>query len=193
MGAVVILLLVVLGLPLLIFVSIFNGLVGRKNQVGSVLATVDVMLKKRYDLIPNLVETVKGYAAHERGTLEKIAELRERGMAGGVSLAEKVALDSQLSRMLGGLMARVEAYPQLKASDNFMHLQRTLTEMEEQISAARRAFNAAVLEYNNAVQMFPSNMVAAMMGYAAKDFFEIDSEQRGRVEVGSFQANPAAK
>jgi LemA protein len=193
MAALVILALVVLVVPLLVFVSIFNGLVGRKNQVQSVLATVDVMLKKRYDLIPNLVETVKGYAAHERGVLEKITELRERAVAADVPLSEKVALDSQLSRMLGGLMARVEAYPQLKASENFMHLQRTLTEMEEQISAARRAFNAAVLDYNNAVQMFPSNIVAAMMGYSAKGFFEIDAEQRGRVEVGSFQADAAGK
>jgi LemA protein len=193
MAAVIVVALLVLGIPLIVVISIFNSLIGRKNQVDSVLATVDVMLKKRYDLIPNLVETVKGYAAHERGVLEKIAELRERAVSSDVPLSEKVAIDSQLSRMLGGLMARVEAYPQLKASENFMHLQRTLSEMEEQISAARRAFNAAVLDYNNAVQMFPSNIVAAMMGYSVKGFFEIDAEQRGRVEVGSFQTGPAGK
>jgi LemA protein len=188
MCALVVVLGIVVLVPLLVVVSIFNGLIGRKNQVDSVLATVDVMLKKRYDLIPNLVETVKGYAAHERGVLEEISRLREQAVQPDVTLADKVAIDTKLSRMLGGLMARVEAYPQLKASDNFMHLQRTLTEMEEQISAARRAFNAAVLEYNNAVQMFPSNIVAGMMGYTAKNFFEIDAEQRGRIEVGSFSA-----
>jgi LemA protein len=188
MVALAIVALVILCIPLLVLVSIFNGLIGRRNQVDSVFGTVDVMLKKRYDLIPNLVETVKGYAAHERGVLESISELRERAVSADVPQAERVALDSQLSRMLGGLMARVEAYPQLKASGNFMHLQRTLTEMEEQISAARRAFNAAVLDYNNSVQMFPSNVVAAMMGFRTRDFFEVDAEQRGRVEVGGFQA-----
>ncbi len=186
--AVLILAVAILCVPLLIFVAIFNSLIGKRNQVDSVFGTVDVMLKKRYDLIPNLVETVKGYAAHERGVLENISQLRERALSADVSQAERVALDTQLSRMLGGLMARVEAYPQLKASDNFMHLQRTLTEMEEQISAARRAFNAAVLDYNNSVQMFPGNVVAVMMGFKTRDFFEVDAEQRGRVEVGSFSA-----
>jgi LemA protein len=185
--------LVVIGLPLLVFIAIFNGLVGKKNQVESVFSTVDVMLKKRYDLIPNLVETVKGYAAHERGVLEEIVKLREKALSGDVPLEQKVEIDSRLSRMLGGLMARVEAYPQLKASDNFMQLQRTLAEMEEQISAARRTFNAAVLEYNNAVQMFPGNIVASVMGYSARSFFEIDAEERGRVEVGNFQAGTSVK
>jgi len=144
------------------------------------------MLKKRYDLIPNLVATVKGYAAHERQTLERIAQLREQAVSPGAGPDRQRLIDGELSRLLGGLMARVENYPQLKASSNFMHLQRTLTELEEQISAARRAYNAAVQDYNNAVEMFPGNIVAGMMAFRRQDFFEADPEARGRVEVGTF-------
>jgi LemA protein len=182
---------VVLVVLFVVAVVIFNSLVGKKNQVESVFSTVDVMLRKRYDLIPNLVATVKGYASHERDTLQRITELRERAVSPSVSTGEKIEIDTRLSRMLGGLMARVENYPQLKASENFMHLQRTLTEMEEQISAARRAYNAAVLDYNNAVEMFPSNVAAGMMSYKRRAFFEADAEERGRVEVGGFA--PAEK
>jgi LemA protein len=181
-------------IPAVLFVVavvIFNSLIAKKNQVESVFSTVDVMLKKRYDLIPNLVETVKGYAVHERQTLQKITELRERAVSPSALTGEKMEIDAQLSRMLGGLMARVENYPQLKASENFMHLQRTLTEMEEQISAARRAYNTSVQEYNNAVEMFPSNVMAGMMSYQRRPFFEADAEERGRVEVGGFA--PAEK
>ncbi len=188
-----VLILVVLGVvflvPLLAVIAIFNSLIAKKNQVRSVFATVDVMLKKRYDLIPNLVATVKGYAAHERETLERIAALREQAVSPGTDRDRQRLIDGELSRLLGGLMARVENYPQLKASENFMHLQRTLTELEEQISAARRAYNAAVQEYNNAVEMFPSNIAAAMMNYRRQDFFEADPEERGRVEVGKFNTD----
>jgi LemA protein len=184
-----VLLAVILAVLLVLAVVFFNSLVAKKNQVRSVFATVDAMLKKRYDLIPNLVATVKGYAGHERQTLERITELREQAVSPVVQPDQKRLIDGQMSRLLGGLMARVENYPQLKASDNFMHLQRTLAELEEQISAARRAYNASVQEYNNAVEMFPGNMVAAMMNYKRLDFFEADPEARGRVEVGAFTSD----
>ncbi len=188
-----VLILVVLGVvflvPLLAVIALFNSLIAKKNQVRSVFATVDAMLKKRYDLIPNLVATVKGYAAHERQTLEEITGLREQAVSPAAQPDQKRLIDGRMSRLLGGLMARVENYPQLKASSNFMHLQRTLTELEEQISAARRAYNAAVQEYNNAVEMFPGNIVAGMMNYKRQDFFESEPEARGRVEVGAFTSD----
>jgi LemA protein len=184
----IVVLLVVAAVILLAVIAIFNGLIGKKNQVRNVFGTVDVMLRKRYDLIPNLVATVKGYAAHENQTLLRIAELREKAIAPAAGDDDKRLIDGELSRLLGGLMARVENYPQLKASENFMHLQRTLTELEEQISAARRAYNAAVMDYNNAVEMFPGNIVAGMMSYKRQEFFEADAEERGRVEVGAFGA-----
>jgi len=187
---VIVALLVILGILFLAVVIIFNGLIARKNQVQSVFGTVDAMLKKRYDLIPNLVATVKGYAAHEKEVLTRITELREKALSPAAGMDDKRQIDGELSHLLGGLMARVENYPQLRASENFMHLQRTLTEMEEQISAARRAYNAAVEDYNNAVEMFPGNMVAGMMNYRRRDFFEADAEERGRIEVGGFDAAP---
>jgi LemA protein len=175
--------LVVVGIVVIVIIAMFNTLIGRKNRVANIFGTMDAMLKKRYDLIPNLVATVQGYMMHERQTLEKVTQLRAEAMKGGLSDNVRVALDNQISRLLMGIMANVENYPQLKASQNFMHLQRTLTELEEQIAAARRAFNAAVMDYNNAVQMFPTNMVAGMMGYEMKNYFEIDDGQRGSVKA----------
>ena len=180
-GAIVI--LVVLGVVVVGIIGIFNSLIGKKNAVANVFGTMDAMLKKRYDLIPNLVSTVKGYMTHEREVLEKVTQLRGEAMKASQSDNSRVALDNQISRLLLGIMANVENYPQLKASDNFMNLQRTMTELEEQISAARRAFNATVMDYNNAVQMFPTNIVAGVMGYEVKTYFEIASDERNNVEV----------
>jgi len=168
---------------ILIPVLIFNSLIGKKNQALNVFSTIDVLLKKRYDLIPNLVSTVKGYAKHERQLLQQITEIRAMAL-GSTSHDEQVALDSDLTKALSRLMLVVENYPQLKASDNFMHLQRTLTELEEQISAARRAYNASVTDYNNAVEMFPTNIVASMIRYQRRKFFEIPRQQRQNVDAG---------
>jgi LemA protein len=176
-------LLVFIAIVLLAAVWIYNGLIARKNQVDSVFSTTDVMLKKRYDLIPQLVNTVKGYMLHERELFERITALRSRAVSGDIGSNESVILNNELTKLLGRLFMVVENYPQLKASENFMHLQRTLVELEEQIAAARRAFNAAVLDYNNAVQMFPTNIAASVMGYKRKDFFEIEDEEKKKADV----------
>jgi LemA protein len=186
---VVVILVVVLLIPILIY----NSLIGRKNQVLNVFGTIDALLKKRYDLIPNLVATVKGYMQHERTLLSQVTEMRAKALAEGTSDDQKVDLDNKMTKALSRIMLAVENYPDLKASENFMHLQRTLTELEEQISAARRAYNAAVTDYNNAVEMFPTNMVASVMNYKRRRFFEIAEKERESVDVGKpFQGQAGA-
>jgi LemA protein len=166
---------VVLGLALLVM---YNGLVARRNQVANIFGTLDAMLKKRWDLVPNLTAAVKGYMQHERQVLEEVTRLRAQARPEARGLDEKVDFDNQVSKAIGQVFLAVEAYPQLKASDNFMHLQRTLVELEEQISAARRAFNASVTDYNNAVEMFPSAIAASLFGFQRKALFEIPDPQR---------------
>ncbi|MBN2272589.1 MAG: LemA family protein [Sedimentisphaerales bacterium] len=169
---------------LFVIALIYNSLIGKKNRVKNVFGTIDVLLKKRYDLIPQLVAAVKGYMQHERSLLQEITEARARAVSGRLSDDEQVVLDNTVSKALGGIMVAVENYPDLKADKSFMHLQRTMTEVEEQISAARRAYNAAVEAFNNAVEMFPTNIIASMMGYKTRSFFEIREEERRPVDAG---------
>ncbi|MFH1063245.1 MAG: LemA family protein [Candidatus Omnitrophota bacterium] len=164
-------------------VILYNSLIGKKNQVENVFASIDALLKKRYDLIPNLIATVQTYMKHERGTLTEITEMRAKAVSGNLSDDEKVDLDNKVSKMLGGIMVAVENYPDLKASQNFIQLQRTLNEVEEQISAARRAYNATVTDYNNAVEMLPTSFLASMMNYKRKQVFEITENERQNVNV----------
>lgn len=166
-----------------VFIVMFNSLIGKKNQVANVFGTIDTLLKKRYDLLPKLIVAVKEYMKHERGVLEKITELRAKAVSGQLSDDQQIDLDNQVSKLLGGIMVAVENYPQLKANENFMHLQRTMTEIEEQISAARRAYNASVTDFNNAVEMFPTNLMAAMMSYKTKKLFEISEDQRRDIDT----------
>lgn len=173
--------LIWLAIPAAIFVVLvpvllFNSLVRRRNRVDTAFGTIDVMLKKRFDLLPNLAVTVSGYARHEAGVLEKVTEMRRQGTAG--SSDEAVRLEDDITRAIGHVMVAVENYPDLKASDHFMHLQRTLNELEEQISASRRAFNAAVLDLNNGVETFPSNIVAEFFGFRRRNMFEITDADR---------------
>lgn len=161
----------------------YNSLVGRKNQVENAFSSIDTLLKKRYDLIPNLVATVKQYMQHEAGVLTEITALRAKAVSGSLSQDEAVDLNNRMGQALRGIMVAVENYPQLRATENFQQLQRSLNEVEEQISAARRAFNASVTDYNNAVQMFPTNMMASMMGYATRKWFEIPEEERRNPSV----------
>ena len=168
---------------LLAVFTMYNTLVGKKNQVENAFATIDALLKKRYDLIPNLVSTVKQYMEHEAGTLTQITELRARAISGTLSSDESVALNNQLGKMLGGIMVAVENYPDLKANQNFLQLQGSLNEVEEQLSAARRAFNASVTDYNNAVEMFPTNIMAGMMSYRRKQLFEASEAERETPDV----------
>ena len=167
----------------LVFFVMYNSLIGKKNQVENSFATIDAILKKRYDLIPNLVATVKQYMQHEASVLTDITELRAKATSGTLSPDETVDLNNKIGRVMRGIMVAVENYPQLRASENFQQLQGSLNEVEEQISAARRAFNAAVTDFNNAVEMFPTNILAGMMGYKRRKLFEISEQERQNVNV----------
>ena len=168
---------------ILVVVFLYNSLIAKKNQVTNVFGTIDALLKKRYDLLPKLISTVKAYMEHEKSLLTEITEMRAKAVSGRLSDDEQVELDNKLSKMLGGIMVAVENYPDLKANQNFLQLQRAMNEIEEQISAARRAYNAAVTAYNNAVEMFPTNVAASMMRYKLKKVFEISEEQREDVDA----------
>ena len=175
--------IIVVVVILLIVVFLYNSLIGKKNQVTNVFGTIDALLKKRYDLLPKLIATVKAYMKHERELLEEITEMRAKAVSGRLSDDDQVELDNIVTKALGGIMVAVENYPDLKANQNFLQLQRAMNEVEEQISAARRAYNAAVTDYNNAVEMFPTNMVASTMRYKLKKVFEISQEQREDVDA----------
>lgn len=175
------------GLLLMLFVigiGLYNSLIGKKNQVENAMGGIDVQLKKRHDLIPNLVATVQQYMEHERSLLEKITELRTRALAGNIPEGERLQVETALSGALRSLMVSVENYPDLKANENFLHLQASLNEIEEQISAARRTYNASVTDFNNAIEMFPSNIVAGMMGLSRKAVFEAEELERQTPDVG---------
>ncbi len=178
-----IIVLVVVGVFLLLGIGIFNNLVGARNQVENAFGSIDVMLKKRYDLIPNLVETAKAYMKHERETLTSITEMRTRAISPNISTDEKVQLENQISSMMKSVMVSVENYPELKASEQFTMLQRSWNETEEQISAARRNYNASVTAYNNAVEKFPSNIFASIFGHKRKYVLEIPEAERANVSA----------
>ena len=169
---------------LVIIAILYNTLIAKKNQIANVFGTTDAMLKKRYDLLPQLIAAVKAYMQHERAVLEQITKLRAEAASGRLTDDQKVVLDNQVTKALSSVMLAVENYPELKASHNFLHLQRTMNELEEQISAARRAYNAAVTDYNNSVEMFPTNILANMMNFKTKTLFEIPRQQRQNVDAG---------
>jgi len=175
--------LIVLIVIILALILMYNSLVAKKNQVENIFASVDTVLKKRYDLIPNLVASVSKYMEHEKGLLEEVTKLRSEANKPNISDEHKMALDAKMSAALGSIMIAVENYPDLKANENVMHLQRTLNEVEEQISAARRAYNQAVTDYNNALEMIPTNFMASAMAYKRKEVFEIVESERKNVNV----------
>jgi LemA protein len=144
--------------------------------VNQAFADIDVQLKQRHDLIPNLVETVKGYAGHERGTLEAVVQARNAAMA-APGVEQKVAAENMLSGALGKLFALAEAYPELKANQNFLHLQAQLSDIENKLAAARRFFNNAVQEYNTGIQQFPAALFAGMFGFSARTFFDVGGDR----------------
>lgn len=174
--------LVLIGVLLVIFFLIYNSLVAKRNQVKNALASIDTMLKKRWDLIPNLVSVVKAYMVHERETLTEITALRSQAFSAG-SDNEKLNLNNRLNKALGGIMVAVENYPDLKANQNFLQLQAALNEVEEQLAASRRAYNASINDLNNAVEMFPINIVAGISGFNTGNFLEIDDSDRKNVSV----------
>ena len=175
--------LIIIGVLLVIAIFFYNSLVGKKNQVTNAFSAIDVMLKKRFDLIPNLVEVVKQYTNYEQATLNKIVELRSKAVSGNISDSEKASIDAQLSGSIKGLMVNVENYPDLKANTNFINLQSTWTESEEQIAAARRTYNSAVTDYNNAIMMFPGNMFAGILNFQPMVVLATAEEERKNVSA----------
>lgn len=175
--------IIVLIVLVIIIVLIYNSLVSKKNQVENIFGSVDTLLKKRYDLIPNLVASVSRYMEHEKSLLSEVTKLRADANKPNISDTQKIALDAKISSALGSIMVAVENYPDLKANENVMHLQHSLNEIEEQISAARRAYNQAVTDYNNAIEMIPTNIVASIINYKRKDVFTITENERKNVDV----------
>jgi LemA protein len=173
---------VVVVVLVLAIVGIYNSLVKLRNRVDNAWAQVDVQLKRRYDLIPNLVETVKGYASHEKSTFEQVVEARNRALAAG-TVEEQAQAENFLTGALRQLFALAESYPDLKASQNFSELQAQLAETENKIAVSRQIYNDSVLTFNNKVQTVPSNMVAAMTGFSVKPFFEAPEEAEQAPEV----------
>ena len=186
MGTSTLIVLAVIVVLVLWVIAIYNGLVAMRQRVSQAFADIDVQLKQRHDLIPNLVETVKGYAAHERGTLEAVIQARNTAMA-AQGPAQQAAAENMLSGALRQLFALSEAYPNLKANANFQQLQSELTDIENKIAAARRFFNNAVQEYNTGIQQMPAALFAGMFGFTRKDFFDLGAS---RTEV---EAAPSVK
>ena len=165
------------------FVGMYNSFIKLKNSCEEAFSTMDVYMKKRFDLIPNLVETVKGYAAHEKETLEKVMAARN-GVQSAATVEEKMAQENVLTGTLNSLFAVAEAYPDLKANTNFLDLQDQLNSVEEDIANARKYYNAVVKQFNTKCEMFPSNIIASMFHFERKPMFEVDSaEERKNVEV----------
>lgn len=162
-------------------ISIYNNLVRLRNNRENAFANIDVQLKQRYDLIPQLVATVKGYAQHEKELLTKVTEARSVAM-GATTINDKIAADNQVSNALAGLKIQLEAYPDLKANQNFMQLQSEIADIENKLAAVRRFFNSTTKELNNAVQTFPSNIFAGMFGFKKEPMFEVPQAERAIVE-----------
>ncbi len=184
---------VVLGLLVLVVVVVigmYNGLVRLKVQTDNAWADIDVQLKRRYDLIPNLVETVKGYAGHEKGTLEAVINARNRAMS-ATSPGAKAEAENMLSGALKSLFALSEAYPQLRAIESFTSLQNSLSQIEDTVQNARRYYNAVVRDLNTKIQVFPTNLFAGMLGFKTREFFEVSGAAEREAPKVSF-TTPAA-
>jgi len=172
--------LIVIAIIFVMFIGIYNSLIRLRNQVKNAWSQIDVQLKRRHDLIPNLVETAKGYMKHERETFENITQARSRAVSAG-SVGEKSEAEGALSGAISRFFVVVENYPDLKANQNFLALQEELTSTENKIGFARQSYNDQVLFFNNKIQMFPSNTVAGMFNFTTEEFFEI--EEKGEREV----------
>jgi LemA protein len=177
-----IILLVIIVVIAVVLISMYNGLVQLRVRADSAWSDIDVQLKRRHDLIPNLVETVKGYAAHEKGTFENIAKLRSQAMQ-ATTPADIAAAENQLTGALKSLFAVAENYPQLKASEEFTQLQGSLNQTEDSIQNARRYYNAVVRDLNTKIQSFPTNLLAGMFGFVQRQFFETAAAEREPVQV----------
>ena len=172
----------IIGALILYFIAVYNGLVSRRNQVREAWATIDTQLKRRYDLIPNLVETVRGAAAHEKDTLSAVIAARNAAMAANGAV-DKSAAENGLTGALNKLFALGEAYPTLRANENFLELQRELTDTETKIQSARQFYNTVVMGLNTQIEQFPSNMVARMFNFTPEQLFEIEEGERTAPKV----------
>lgn len=177
-----IIIVVIIVLLLIYIVSTYNNLVNLRNKVKDQWAQIEVLLKRRYDLIPNLVETVKGYAKHEKETLDAVISARNSAVSAKTT-EEEMKAAGEVSNALGRLIAISESYPELKANENFMDLQNNLKETEDKISFSRQFYNDVVLTYKNKIEMFPSNLVAGIFGFKQEPFFEASDEERKNVQV----------
>jgi LemA protein len=183
--AALIIVAVVLGLLVVSVIGMYNTLVRRRNQVDNAWSQIDVQLKRRHDLIPNLVETAKGYMKHERETFESITQARSQAM-GAKSVADASKAEGALGEALSKFLLVVENYPDLKANQNFLALQEELTSTENKIAFARQSYNDQVLFFNNKIQMFPSNIIAGMFGFGKRDFFEVQTAAEREAPKVSF-------
>ena len=177
-------LLIVIGIIVLIviwIISLYNGLVSLRNRRENAFADIDLQLRQRHDLVPQLVETVKGYASHEKELLLKVTEARTAAMS-ATAIDDKIVAEQKLTAALQGLKVQVEAYPDLKANQNFLQLQEELSDIENKLAASRRFFNAATTEYNNAVESFPGNLVARNFGFKREIMFDLGTDNRKTME-----------
>jgi LemA protein len=177
--------LAILVVAVLFVIGIYNSLIRLRNQVKNAWSQIDVQLKRRHDLIPNLIETAKGYMKHERDTLDSVTQARSRAVGAG-SVGDKASAEGALSGALGKFMLVVENYPDLKANTNFLALQEELTSTENKIGFARQSYNDQVLFFNNKIQMFPSNIIAGMFNFKAGEFFELEDAAEREVPKVSF-------
>ena len=166
---------------ILMFVSMYNSLVKLRNNRENAFADIDVQLKQRHDLIPQLVESVKGYAAHEKETLDRVIQARN-GAVNAQGIDNKIAAENSLTSALAGMRVTLEAYPDLKANQNFLQLQEEISDVENKLASVRRFFNSATKELNNAVETFPSNIIAGMFGFKKEIFFDLGTEQRATLD-----------
>jgi len=182
MGTSTLIILAVIVVLVLWAIATYNGLISMRQRVNQAFADIDVQLRQRHDLIPNLVETVKGYAAHERGTLEEVVRARNAAVA-AQGTPQQATAENQLSGALRQLFALSEAYPDLKANANFQQLQSELSDIENKIAAARRFFNNAVQEYNAGIQRFPAALFAASFGFTPKDYFDLGPDRQAELQA----------
>ncbi len=183
MSIALIIILIVLLLPIIYVITTYNTLVALRNHISESWSDVDTELKRRYDLIPNLVSTVKGYAKHEQDTLERVIELRNQCSADHGSVSHQEGTEKQLVAGVQKLLAVAEAYPELKADSNFLQLQKELVNTEDRIQAARRFYNGNVRDYRNKCEAFPSNLIAGMFSFKPRDFFDVDPAIRDAPKV----------
>ena len=179
---ILVIILVIIGVVILWLIAVYNDLIKSRNRVDEAWSDIDVQLKRRYDLIPNLVETVKAYAGHENNVFQKVTEARSQAMQ-AKGIEDKGKAENILSGTLKSLFAVAEAYPDLKASTNFLQLQSELTDTEDKIQASRRFYNGNVRDFNTKIQIFPNNMIAGMLGFKNYEFFQIGEEEKAAPKV----------